>query len=131
MKSETILLKILNVVDLSSIIFILFADLDSDFQKHIHEYFEKYTLPANLLVKCDNNGQQMTCEQLCSYTEIFASLMKDGMQVDDFQSFIQVSCVKLTLNDFALSPLIKTNLITGCKKTSRYRKIHCTYYATC
>ena len=32
----------------------------------------------------------MTCEQLCSYMEIFAALMQDGKEADDYESFIQV-----------------------------------------
>jgi len=56
----------------------------------VKKLFEKYTLPGNFIIKCNSNGKQMTCEELCNYMEIFARLLKDGMKIDDVQSFIQV-----------------------------------------
>ena len=65
-------------------------DLDEDFQVQATSLFEKYTAPGKFLIKRDSDGNEMTCDQLYKYLEIFASLIKKGMEVNDVQSFIQV-----------------------------------------
>ena len=66
------------------------ADLEELFQINVKKLFERYTLPNKLIIKSNNDGEPMTCGELCTYMEIFSRLLKDGMEIDDVKSFIQV-----------------------------------------